>query len=232
MANKDAVRAAQLVLRQTNPRLSADGGWGRLTQAAYDASSQRVRNGVDGVLSSFDLDVSDVYEEMSVSVSAADLITVEQASTYIRAVAEEFGLGRFADAFVRLLELENPLVSGKFYDPKARNRAGYAGLAQADPRGRFWAEAQEVDPLLGDFTSSWSDWKQSIRAIVAYQKRYLPILQASFPSKVLDGDTMYLIHNQGPTGARRILEGETKGQYANQSVSARKLIDANFGRFA
>jgi len=231
----DATKASQLLLRRVNPNLRADGVWGRSTQSAYTAAGGSIKSVVDTILESYDLSGATMFKGDDAVVHIESLVLRSDAVAYIRQVAETTGLRQYADSFERMLDLENPAVKkeGKVYfDPLIRNSIGYRGLAQADPNGRFWADARTVDPMLEDFEVGWSDWKQSCRAIVAYQKLYIPIVAGNVPNLIVTGDVMYLIHNQGPTGAARILRGKSKGAYEQQSVAARAIIDANFGRFA
>lgn len=239
-----ATRIAQTALQATNPRLRVDGRWGDYTDQAYRGSDPATQGLVDSITSSLGTSVASLrstrqqQKEQFEMGNQQGLIAVLDANTLIRRYADQAGLGDQGESFERLLALENPVVrvdGSDFYDPAKKNSLGYRGLAQADPAGRFWADATKQDPTIGSFITSWSNPDDACKAIVAYQALYLPRLKQRIPRLTVTSEVMYLIHNQGPGAAYNVLTGKYSRHsdgYSNQSILARGIIDRNLSAYA
>lgn len=181
-----AVRVAQTLLRAVDPKLELDGFWGPRTDAAYSAAPESLKASVR----------SHFAADRKVMPTTGRWIPASEANSMVESAAQRLALSEYANAFKTFLQREarRKTIDGvDSYDVNSRNGRS-TGLMQMQP-GAWFDAKKRVDPSLPDFAEGVYDPATNIRAGIAYAKLNIPSIQKSgWP---VNGDTLYLAHNQG-----------------------------------
>lgn len=177
-----AVLETQRILNLVGANLSADGNWGRKTQAALDAASPEVKQQITQLFTS----VGKVppWESRWISVVEAEFL-VDRA-------ANEIGLATYATEFKQFLRYEAPRNrSGTSYNANAQNGSS-RGLMQMQKAA--WSDAQRKYPPLAGYDKVFDPYQNILAGIVYASINIAGLKRRGFP---VTGKNLYLAHNQG-----------------------------------
>lgn len=139
------------------------------------------------------------------------------------------------DLLAMKLDLEAAKVSQGgvvYYNTQAINRLGYRGLFQFSADGASWEQASKVIELPSfEGPNGWRNAFYNTLAAGAYAISNANELRRKGYRGPMTYNILYLAHNQGPTGAYKILSGQKKlaGLQSAEAIKVSKLalIDAN-----
>jgi hypothetical protein len=193
-----AVLETQKILNLAGANLSADGIWGRRTQAALDAASPEVKQQITQLFAS--VGKIPPWSNRWISVVEAEFL-VDRAS-------QEVGLGTYATEFKQFLRYEAPMDrSGQFYDVNAQNGSS-RGLMQMQKAA--WSDAQRKYPSLAGYDKVFDPYQNILAGIVYASINISGLKRRGFP---VTGKNLYLAHNQGIgffDGRRTAIDNQSK----------------------
>jgi hypothetical protein len=215
--------------------LAVDGLWGRRSQAAFVSIDSKVREVIETKVSETHgvsvgaIAASYAAKSTQARANSSSWIPSTDAEALASRAAELVGIP--ADAFVSFLRLEPSIriVNGvTYYDTRSKN-GSFRGLFQmgvpAWETAARWAarsRGRRVNlPPLRSYDFVWDAWENTYAAALLASAN-IATLMRSRPSFRIDGAVLYAMHNQGPTGYVRLVEGA--GVVGKQSVSANRLL--------
>jgi soluble lytic murein transglycosylase-like protein len=211
MDERTAVKMAQAVMSQLNPKVKVDGKWGPVSQSAYssieETSKNIVRSAVKLVAPAFSPDEFQVaYKPLPVNRPTAAMFDM------IKQVAKEFDL--MPAELTAFVSIESS------FNAKAVN-GSYKGLMQMGPaawqRADAFVKKQNMSPI-GDY-SKWADPLENLRAGAAYMRDNQIEAKRLGYSGPWDAAAMYLAHQQGPSGFAQL----TKAAASSSPVAGERI---------
>lgn len=242
-----ATKAAQTLMRDGfKLDVLPTGHWGSYSQRLYASLTSVQKQQVNKVISAYNADLSVM---VAIASQASSLTKASLPAGQSLASSELVGsVGGLPPGYVweidlfkiiaqvsaktgievsvlkRFLVLECPrrVINGKgSYNAAIRNSGGYSGLFQFDKKGAAWSVASKfVD--LGPFETSWMKAEQNTLAAAGYILANTKTIRGLGYKGIISGSISYLMHNQGASGAWKLLKG---GVLSNkQSALAQQVV--------
>lgn len=228
---REATSAAQLILRNTDAALVADGWWGAFTNQTYVKSNSATKMAVDRALAVFGVTRGDLYGATNdISRKAKSVGDNWVNETYLLSLIKRAsGLTNIPeDTLFKFLKLEAAVRTEegvRYYNAKSIAPNGlFHGLFQMGAPA--WSDVMRLGKIkVPSFTEGRYDaWWNTIAAA-----QYILINQAYARSKGFKGqftpEVLYALHNQGAAGFMKLLRTATKNSnLTNQSGKAQMII--------
>lgn len=216
----DAVALSQKLMREVASRpLEIDGKWGKYTDGVWASLSEAQQASISSVLrKEFDVSV----DQLRTHWRSSRFISKEKAKMYVLGAAQTLGLAQYSTALLAFLEREARKLKdadGELgYDVGSVNGSS-RGLMQMQPAA--WVDAYRRAPSIGSYSTNVYDAEKNILAGVAYASHNIALLKRH--GVVVNGDTLYLAHNQGV--GFFVSKKQKITAYEKQSAEVRSLID-------
>lgn len=212
-----------------------DGRWGRFTQHAYETADAITRSRVDSLLLHAGSSAANEFNARRrvkafarSSLAALDapqqavLVKQDDAARMVAAAAARMGVSQYATDLVDFLRREAKQVRGQdgiSFDAMSKNGSS-RGLMQMQPNA--WIDAAKRAPEIGPYANVYDPWKNTL-AGVAYAAFNIGILRRLRPDLKIDGEVLYLAHNQG-AGFFTKTKGSNVTNVAGQSKEVQAII--------
>lgn len=213
---RDSVRMAQAVLQKMiSPGLIVDGRWGGFTQKVYSSAPVSVRLAVDGILALSGTNPQKLLEATRVAERS------ETRGDYDSLIEKEASSAGVSSSIMRrMLEIENPRR-----DPNAVSKNGSShGLFQIQKK--TWEGVLRNNGLKEPQWSSVYDPAANAKIACLLTKENIDLIRRYGYTGEIDGRILYLVHQQGPTGAMEIYQ-RANGLPVKYKVIAGKRLEDN-----